>query len=61
LIRNACVALGNSRITPEHQAYSLIIRRLEQLAAGDDATIAEHAAWALGRLRHESSRRASKD
>jgi len=61
LIRNVCVALGNSRIAPEHPAYNLIIRRLEQLAAGDDATIAEHAAWALGRLRHESSRRASKD
>ena len=61
LIRNACVALGNSRITPENPAYSPIIRRLERLAAGDDALIAEHAQWALERLRHESSRPASTD
>ena len=61
LIRNVCVALGNSRITPENPAYSPIIRRLEHLAAGDDALIAEHAAWALERLQHESSRPASTD
>jgi epoxyqueuosine reductase len=55
LIRNACVALGNSRLTSEHSAYSTIIRRLEQLATSDDAIIAEHATWALSRLRAENS------
>lgn len=50
LIRNVCVALGNSRITPESPVYTPVIRRLEQLATGDDATIAEHAQWALDRL-----------
>lgn len=61
LIRNVCVALGNSHITPENPAYSRIIRRLEQLATSDDATIAEHAAWALERLQYEGSGRASAD
>ena len=61
LIRNVCVALGNSRITPENPAYIRIIRRLEQLATGDDPTIAEHAQWALERLQHESSGPVSAD
>ena len=61
LIRNVCVALGNSRISPENPAYSPIIRRLEKLATGGDATIAEHAAWALERLRHADSGAASRD
>lgn len=61
LIRNVCVALGNSRITPENPAYNPIIRRLEQLATDDDVTIAEHAAWALETLQHESSDRTSAD
>ena len=55
LIRNVCVALGNSRINPENPAYGPIIRRLEQLATGDDALIAEHAQWALDRLQYENS------
>ena len=59
LIRNVCVALGNARITPENPAYSLIIRRLEQLATGNDATIAEHAQWALDRLAKATSNEAS--
>ena len=61
LIRNVCVALGNSRIAPDNPAYSPIIRRLEQLAASDDPTIAEHAVWALERLRYKSSGSASAD
>ncbi|HVB35995.1 MAG TPA: tRNA epoxyqueuosine(34) reductase QueG [Candidatus Acidoferrales bacterium] len=61
LIRNVCVALGNSRITPDNPGYGPIIQRLEQLATGDDATIAEHAAWALERLQHESSGSVSAD
>ncbi|HEV2222103.1 MAG TPA: tRNA epoxyqueuosine(34) reductase QueG [Candidatus Acidoferrales bacterium] len=61
LIRNVCVALGNSRIIPDNPVYGPIIQRLEQLATGDDATIAEHAQWALERLQHEGSDRASKD
>ncbi len=45
LVRNACVALGNSGA-----AHPRIIRLLERLASSDDALIAEHAQWALARL-----------
>jgi epoxyqueuosine reductase len=44
LRRNALVALGNTG-GPEHVAV------LERYAADDDELIADHAAWALGRVR----------
>jgi len=50
LIRNACVAVGNSQLAPENPAYGRVAARLEQLAASEDALIAEHARWALLRL-----------
>jgi epoxyqueuosine reductase len=55
LLRNACVALGNSNIDPENPAHSHIFQRLEQLAACEDAILAEHAAWTLDRLRARAS------
>jgi epoxyqueuosine reductase len=51
LVRNACVALGNSGAHPGTAAHSRIVALLERLAGSDDAVIAEHARWALGRLR----------
>ncbi len=51
LVRNACVALGNSGAHPGTTAHSRIVALLERLAGSDDAIIAEHARWALGRLR----------
>jgi epoxyqueuosine reductase len=53
LMRNACVALGNSGITSENPAYIRVVRRLEELAASEDAVLADHAAWALLRLAHK--------
>jgi epoxyqueuosine reductase len=50
LLRNACVALGNSHLAPENPAYTRIVQRLTELAASDDAILSEHAAWALERL-----------
>jgi epoxyqueuosine reductase len=61
LLRNACVALGNSAITLENPAYPRIVQRLEHLASAEDALLAEHAAWALARLRATSSARISRD
>ena len=55
LIRNVCVALGNSRITPTNPAYGSVIRRLTQLAASEDVVIAEHADWAIERLQCANS------
>ena len=50
LVRNACVAIGNSGLRPGDPRYEEIRYRLAQLAAGSDALIAEHAQWALDRL-----------
>ena len=52
LIRNTCVALGNSNLSRESVDYSRIITLLENLAAGSDELIAEHAQWALARLKN---------
>lgn len=54
MLRNACVALGNSRIQLENQAYARIVLRLEELAHCDDAMIAEHAEWALQQIRNSN-------
>ena len=50
LVRNACVALGNSNIARESEAYRRISLLLSRLADSDDALIAEHARWALAKL-----------
>jgi epoxyqueuosine reductase len=52
LVRNACVALGNWKIPHDAAAYSRIMGVLENLAAGSDGLIAEHAQWALARLKN---------
>lgn len=64
LLRNACVALGNSGMQPENSAYSRVVQRLENLADGEDAIVAEHAAWALMQIRdsnHSASGACSND
>ena len=50
LVRNACVAIGNSGLRPGEPRYAEICARLAQLATGDDAILADHARWALDRL-----------
>jgi epoxyqueuosine reductase len=50
MVRNACVALGNSRVAQDSSAHRRVIGLLERLAGNDDAVIAEHARWALGQL-----------
>ncbi len=50
LVRNACIALGNSRLrrgTPAHQRISAL---LERLAVSPDTPISESALWALARI-----------
>ncbi len=51
LVRNACVALGNCGARPGTAQHTRIVALLERLAASHDALIAEHARWALARLR----------
>ena len=53
LLRNACVAAGNSaalRSDPHAPESARLRERLAALAASADAVIAEHARWALARL-----------
>ena len=50
LVRNACVALGNSRLVRGTAAYTRVVTLLERLASSDDSLLAEHARWALRRL-----------
>jgi epoxyqueuosine reductase len=50
LVRNACVALGNSGVARGSEACARIESLLERLAASDDSLIAEHAQWAMKRL-----------
>ena len=50
LVRNACIAIGNSRLRPGEPRYREICARLSELAASGDAILAEHAQWALDRL-----------
>ena len=53
LVRNACVALGNSGLEKGAAEYPRMIRVLDRLASSDDALIADHAKWALERLSTE--------
>ena len=50
LVRNACVALGNSGVLPSSPEFPRIIALLEHLATCGDPLISEHARWALDRL-----------
>ena len=61
LLRNACIALGNSSIGPENPAYGRISHRLEALAHGADPILAEHARWALTRLHVRNEEQAHGD
>jgi len=55
LVRNACVALGNSGITPDQDAHPRVVRLLDRLASAEDPLISGHARWALARLSAEGT------
>jgi epoxyqueuosine reductase len=50
LVRNACVALGNSALNPGEESHARVVKLLETLAASVDELVSEHARWALVRL-----------
>ncbi len=50
IIRNACVALGNSAASLDPAARQRVTALLDRLASYGDALIASHARWALARL-----------
>jgi epoxyqueuosine reductase len=55
LVRNACVALGNSRVQPGTPEYERVVAQLEQLSESRTFTIAESARWALSRIQQEQA------
>jgi epoxyqueuosine reductase len=50
LVRNACIALGNSEIRRGAPGYDRITELLQRLSSLQDAVIAESALWALSRI-----------
>jgi epoxyqueuosine reductase len=50
LLRNACIALGNSGVRPRMAEHRRIANALERLAASEDQVLAESARWALSRI-----------
>jgi epoxyqueuosine reductase len=50
LVRNACIALGNSGLRASAAAHAGSIRLLERLQSSPDQMIAESALWALSRI-----------
>jgi len=56
LVRNACIALGNSGAKPGSSAYTEVLWTLERLAGSGEPVIAESARWALSRIERTGSR-----
>ncbi|HXM92511.1 MAG TPA: tRNA epoxyqueuosine(34) reductase QueG, partial [Candidatus Dormibacteraeota bacterium] len=50
LIRNACIALGNSKLQGDLAAFERVSSVLTRLAASADPVIAESAQWAISRI-----------
>jgi epoxyqueuosine reductase len=55
LVRNACVAVGNSGLRPDEPRYGEICARLSELSTSGDAILAEHAQWALAQFGFSSN------
>ncbi|HVH69820.1 MAG TPA: tRNA epoxyqueuosine(34) reductase QueG, partial [Candidatus Dormibacteraeota bacterium] len=50
LLRNACIAAGNSGIRSGNASHARILDFLNRLAASSDSVVAESAQWALSRI-----------
>ena len=50
MVRNACIALGNARLSRQNAAHRSAIDVLERLANSQESVIAESARWALSRI-----------
>jgi epoxyqueuosine reductase len=50
LVRNACIALGNSGVRPGTATHARICATLEKLAASGETLLSESALWALSRI-----------
>jgi epoxyqueuosine reductase len=52
LVRNACIALGNSGLASGMAAHSRIRALLERLASSPEQVVAESAQWAISRIQY---------
>lgn len=50
LVRNACIALGNSRVGRGTPRQERIVALLRRLAGSENSTVAESAQWVLSRI-----------
>lgn len=50
LLRNACIAAGNSGLKPGAAAHTRVCNSLKKLAACEESVVAESAQWALSRI-----------
>jgi epoxyqueuosine reductase len=50
LVRNACIALGNSALPPGSATHTRVTGLLTRLAASSEGLIVESARWALSRI-----------
>jgi len=50
LVRNACIAAGNSKLAPGSASHTRICECLKKLVACGDSVVAESAQWALSRI-----------
>jgi epoxyqueuosine reductase len=50
LVRNACIAAGNSGIQPGSASHARVCDALRRLSASGDHVVAESARWALSRI-----------
>jgi epoxyqueuosine reductase len=50
LVRNACIALGNSKLAPGAPERGRILALLQRLSGSPEPAITESARWALGRI-----------
>jgi epoxyqueuosine reductase len=57
MVRNACVALGNSGLTPDDPAYARVTATLHRLTESPEIHVAESAQWALSRIQSQGSER----
>ena len=50
IVRNACIALGNAKLSRENAAHRSAVAVLERLVNSRELVIAESAQWALSRI-----------
>jgi epoxyqueuosine reductase len=56
LVRNACIALGNARLTPDSAAKARIVAILRGLTNSADIPVAASAQWALARIQSQEQK-----